>query len=126
MRFALLFGVMIGLGGISARAEETYSDIAGAFSWDALLTMSGASAATLLIVQGTKRGVDRLIKLPTALYAYIVAVLLMLLATHYTGNLNGSSVMLSMLNGYVVSSTASHTYDAVLLKVAGKSPKNQS
>lgn len=123
MRFALLLG-MLGLWDISARAEETVPT-QGAFSWDALLTVSGASAATLLIVQGTKRGLDRLIKLPTALYAYVVAVLLLLLATHYAGTLTWSSAVLALLNGYVASGTASHTYDAVLLKMAGKPPKGK-
>lgn len=56
------------------------------FTWDALVTMSGASLFTFLFVQYTKKLIDRWIKgLPTDVYAVTIAFVALTLAQLATG-----------------------------------------
>jgi len=58
------------------------------FTWEALLTINGASLLTYFIVQYTKKLVDRLArdkKIPTDWYAVAVAWIVLLVANFATG-----------------------------------------
>jgi hypothetical protein len=55
------------------------------FTWDALTAMAGASLLTFFIVQYTKVFMDRLVNLPTDIYAVIIASLILLAAQLATG-----------------------------------------
>lgn len=50
------------------------------FTWEALSAMGGASLLTFFIVQYTKNFLDRVVSIPTDLYAQFVAFLVLLTA----------------------------------------------
>lgn len=82
------------------------------FSWASLLTVSGATAVVTLFVQLTK-GLGVIEKLPTQLYSYFIAVLVLLAATVFTGGLTLSSAVLTLVNGLVVSLASNGAYEAI-------------
>ncbi|MEG2372650.1 MAG: hypothetical protein RSB36_07710, partial [Hydrogenoanaerobacterium sp.] len=56
-------------------------------TWAILATYAGAVAMTALIVQLTKKGLDKIFKIPTQLYSYIVALAVLYTASFFTGQL---------------------------------------
>lgn len=94
-------------------AHETTAVPADPMSWETLATVGGASVFVLIVVQLTKSLLDKLIKIPTTLYAYIIAVITMLLATVFTTGLTPSAALLTLFNGWIVSATASKSYDVM-------------
>lgn len=82
------------------------------FSWASLLTVSGATAVVTLFVQLTK-GLGVIEKLPTQLYSYLIAVLVLLAATVFTGGLTLSSAVLTLVNGLVVSLASNGAYEVI-------------
>ena len=85
-------------------------------TWEYLATVGGAAVFVLLFVQLTKSLIDKLWKIPTTLYAYVIAVVTMIVATAFTSGLTPSAVLLTLFNGWIVSATASKTYDAMTVK----------
>ena len=85
-------------------------------TWDYLATVGGAAVFVLIAVQLTKGLLDKVWKIPTTLYAYILAVITMILATAFTTGLSPSAILLTLFNGWIVSATASKTYDAMAKK----------
>lgn len=82
------------------------------FSWASLLTVSGATAVVTLFVQLTK-GLGVIEKLPTQLYSYLIAVLVLLAATVFTRGLTLSSAVLTLVNGLVVSLASNGAYEVI-------------
>lgn len=82
------------------------------FSWASLLTVSGATAVVTLFVQLTKE-LGFVAKIPTQLYSYLVAVLVLLAATIFTGGMTLSSAVLTVVNGLVVSLASNGAYAAI-------------
>ncbi len=83
------------------------------FTWEALATLAGAVAATTLITQLFK-GVGFIDKLPTRVFAYIVALIVLLAATAFTGGLTWNSGGLCVINAVVVALASNGAYDAVV------------
>ena len=108
-------GAVDGVGN-SGMAEEIYVPTEP-FTWDYLATIGGCAVVVLIVVQLTKNLLDKLIKIPTAIYAYVLAVIVMLLATAFTTGLTPANGLLTLFNGWIVACTASRTHDAI----AGKS-----
>lgn len=107
--------VMLTLASVPAQAEavEFVQDVTEPLTWDYLVSVGGCALFVLVVVQLTKSGLDKLIKIPTAWYAYILAVITMLLATAFTTGLTPSGAILTLFNGWIVASTASRTYDTM-------------
>ena len=82
------------------------------FTWTSILTVGGATAVVALFVQLTK-GLGVIAKIPTQIYSYIVAVIVLLAATIFTGGLTVSSAVLTLVNGLVVSLAANGAYGAI-------------
>lgn len=80
------------------------------FTWETLLTYSGATLVTTLITQLLK-GVGFIDKLPTRVFSYIVALAVMLLALIFTGTLTLASAGLCIVNAVVVSLAANGAFD---------------
>ena len=87
------------------------------FTWELLATYAGAALATGIITQFLK-GIFS--NLPTQALAYIVALLVLLAATFFTGGLSLSAAALAVLNAAVVATAANGTYDAVARLAGGK------
>lgn len=119
--FALLMVLMMILAPVCAVAEPTESVVEGdaaappveSLSWEYLATVTGAAAIVMVIVQLTKGLLDKVWKIPTTLYAYVLAVATMLVATAFTTGLTVSAGLLTLFNGWIVAATAAKSYDVM-------------
>ena len=87
------------------------------FTWAYLATIAGATAATLLIVQFLKLPLDKVCgHIPTRMVAYIIALVLMLVATAFTTGLTAENALLAAVNAFVVALAAMGTYEVTFAK----------
>ncbi len=115
--------LIIGLFCGAAFAEEV-STVGGEsplptepFSWEYLATIAGATVATMLIVQLLKLPLDKVWKIPTRIIAYVIALVVMILATHFTIGLTWSNVGLAALNSVIVALAAMGAYEVSFKKI---------
>lgn len=85
------------------------------FTWAMLGTYAGITACVAMITQVFK-DVGILKKLPTRIFSYIVAVIVLLVSTVFTDGLTWSSGVLCLVNAVVVSLAANGTFDAMQIK----------
>ena len=85
------------------------------FSWTMLATYSGAVLATGLITQFIKN-FNGISKLPTQLLSYLVAFVVLILATWFTDTLTVESAVMCILNAVVVAFASNGAYEAVSVK----------
>lgn len=119
--FALLMVLMMILVPVCAISEpaepvvegEAAAPPAEPFTWEYLATVTGAAAIVMIIVQLTKGLLDKVWKIPTTLYAYVLAVVTMLVATAFTTGLTVSAGLLTLFNGWIVAATAAKSYDVM-------------
>ena len=96
-------------------------DIMGSYmSWEFLGTMSGATAAVLLIVQFLKAPLDRLWKIPTRFIAYLFSLLILFGVDFFTGVISPERIPLLFLNAIIVTVSAMGAYAATFQKLEGK------
>jgi len=88
-------------------------------TWEQLMTIAGATLATLLVVQLLKLPIDKIWKIPTRIVAYVIALVVMLLATHFTIGLTWSNGLLAAFNAVIVALGAMGAYEITFAK-AGK------
>ena len=96
---------------LPASAETVGDAMSQYFSWTYLASIAGATAATLLIVQYTKAGLDRLVKIPTRAYVYVVALGLVVLAEAFTSGIAWRDLPLLMLNALIVATASYGSYE---------------
>lgn len=82
------------------------------FTWEQLATYGGATVATMLFVQFTK-GLPGIKSIPTRLWAYIVAAVLMVLATVFTVPITPAGIVLTLINAAVVAMASCGEYDTL-------------
>lgn len=82
------------------------------FTWEQLATYGGATVATMLFVQFTK-GLPGIKSVPTRLWAYIVAAVLMILATVFTVPITPAGIVLTLINAAVVAMASCGEYDTL-------------
>ena len=87
------------------------------FDWDQLATIAGATVAVLLIVQLLKLPIDKIWKIPTRIVAYVIALVVMLLATHFTIGLTWSNGLLAAFNAVIVTLAAMGSYELTFAKI---------
>ena len=87
------------------------------FTWEQLATIAGATLATLLIVQLLKLPLDKVWKIPTRIIAYVIALIVMLLATHFTIGLTWSNVGLAAINAIIVALAAMGAYEVSFKRI---------
>lgn len=81
-------------------------------TWQTLTTYGGAVLATTTITQFLKElGVFK--RIPTRLFSYCIALILLLFSTLFTSGLTWSRAALSLINAAVVSLAGNGAYDAV-------------
>ena len=85
------------------------------FTWAALGTCAGATLVVTLITQLLK-DLDFIKKIPTRLFSYGVAVVVLFLAAVFSGNLTIDNAVLCLINGVVVSLASNGAFDAVAKK----------
>lgn len=90
------------------------------FSWEQLATIAGATLATLLIAQLLKLPLDKIWKVPTRIIVYVIALIVMLLATMFTSGLTVQTGLLTAMNAVIVALAAMGTYEVTFKKMDGK------
>jgi hypothetical protein len=90
------------------------------FSWEQLATIAGAALATMLIVQLLKLPLDKVWKIPTRIIVFLIAAVVMLLATYFTQGLTWDSALLTVLNAVVAALTAMGGYELTFAKLDAK------
>lgn len=93
------------------------------FSWEQLATISGAALATMLIVQLLKLPLDRVWKIPTRIIVFLIAAVVMLLATYFTKGLSADTAILTILNAVIAALTAMGGYELTFAKLENKNEK---
>ena len=86
------------------------------FSWEYLGTITGATMGTLLIVQLLKLPLDRVWKIPTRIVAYVISLILLLLATGFTMGLDWNTGLLTAINAVIVALAAMGAYEVTFAK----------
>ena len=98
----------------SALAQEVGA-VSG-YTWEALGSMAGATAATLMIVQFIKAPLDKIWHIPTRLLVYLVALLLMLTAQYFSGGLSVESGVLAAVNAAMAALSAYGSYEVIFAR----------
>ena len=80
--------------------------------WNMLGSFAGAASAVGLITQITKN-IPGIVKLPTQLWSYILALVVLLLAQAFTVGLTLSGAVISLFNAALVSLSANGGYQAL-------------
>ena len=89
------------------------------FTWDVLGTYAGAVAAVGVITQLVK-GVPGIVKIPTQIVSYVIALVVMMCAAAFTTGLTASAAVLTVFNAAVVSLAANGVYSAAVKMTGGK------
>lgn len=87
------------------------------FSWEQLATIAGATLATLLIVQLLKLPLDKIWKIPTRFVAYVIALIISLLATQFTTGLTLQNGILAAINAVIIALAAMGAYEITFRKL---------
>lgn len=80
------------------------NNITEILSWEYIGTIAGATAATTLLTQLFKKYLPE--KFPTELFAYLIASVLLIVATIFTNEASIQNIGLALLNGAVVAFSA--------------------
>lgn len=89
-------------------------------SWDQLATIGGAAMATMLIVQLLKLPLDKVWKIPTRIIVFIIAFVVLILATYFTQGLSWNTALLTVINAVIVALTAMGGYELTFAKLEKK------
>lgn len=114
------FAVIASVPVESITAEPIKPDPESApWTWAYLATIAGATAATLLIAEFLKFPLDKVWKIPTRLLVYLIALVVMVVATAFTSGITLNSFLLAVLNAFVVALSAYGSYEVTFAR-AGK------
>lgn len=92
-------------------------NIGDPLTWTYLATIAGAAAFTLLIVQFLKVPLDKVWKIPTRVFAYFVALVIMLIATAFTTGLTTDNALLVAANAFLAATSAYGAYEVTFAKI---------
>ncbi len=90
------------------------------FTWESLATIAGATLATMLIVQLLKLPMDKVWKIPTRIIVFLIAAIVLLLATHFTVGLTSQNAILTIINAVIVALAAMGGYEMTFAKIEKK------
>ena len=108
----LVIGLLIPV----ALAESPIAD--APYDWSILGTTAGAMAAVLLVVQFLKAPLDKIFKIPTRAFVYILSVLIMVGAQYFgNGSIILADLLPLLLNAVVVAMGAMGAYEQTFAKI---------
>jgi hypothetical protein len=95
------------------------------FTWEYLGSLAGAVAVIVLLIQFMKMPLDNLViklfgneaRLPTRLAVWLLAVIILITASYFTGNLTVNTAILALFNAILVAWTAMGAYEATFAKI---------
>ena len=125
MKKVILFLVMMAaallmLSGAFAEIEAVSDLPTEPFTWEYLATIGGATLATMLIVQLLKLPLDKVWKIPTRIIVFLIASVVLLLATHFTAGLTAQNALLTIINAVIVALAAMGGYELTFAKLEKK------
>lgn len=82
------------------------------FTWSMLATYAGATAATVLFTQLLK-GVGVIEKIPTKIFSYVIALIVLVLSQVFIGNFSAQGIALCFFNAGVVALAAQGGYELI-------------
>jgi hypothetical protein len=104
-----------------AAAEVVASEIpTNPVTWEQLATIGGAALATMLIVQLLKLPLDKVWKIPTRIIVFVIAFVVLILATYFTDGLSWNTALLTVINAVIVALTAMGGYEMTFAKMEKK------
>ena len=86
-------------------------------TWEQLATIGGAAMATMLVVQLLKLPLDKVWKIPTRIIVFVIAFIILILATYFTQGLSWSTALLTVINAVIVALTAMGGYELTFKKL---------
>ena len=89
-------------------------------TWAQLATIGGAAMATMLIVQLLKLPIDKVWKIPTRIVVFVIAAIILTLATYFTQGLTWNTAILTLINAVIVALTAMGGYELTFAKIEKK------
>ncbi len=121
----ILFGSIITLFALimmstmAFAADALPSDNVGSYmTWEFLGTISGATAAVLLIVQFIKAPLDKIWRIPTRFIVYIFSFIILISVEYFSvGNISYNRFGLILLNAIIVTIAAMGAYEATFHKL---------
>ncbi len=81
-------------------------------TWEILATYAGALAMVLVVTQFTKN-LSFIGKIPTQIWSYIVALLVLYPANYFIGTLTADTAVLILFNGIIVALAANGGFEAL-------------
>lgn len=81
-------------------------------TWEMLATYAGALAMVLIVTQFTKN-LSFIAKIPTQVWSYIVALLVLYPANYFIGALTIETAVLILFNGIIVALAANGGFEAL-------------
>ena len=121
--FVVAILVLTMLAAVGAYAEATDMgtvpgvEVGEPLTWTYLATIAGAAAFTLLVVQFLKAPLDKVWKIPTRVFAYVVALGVMLVATAFTTGLTVDNALLVGVNALLAALSAYGAYEVTFGKI---------
>ena len=120
-----LFMLFPALAGAEALEEVAIEVVASEIptqpvTWAQLATIGGAAMATLLIVQLLKLPLDKVWKIPTRIIVFVIAAIILTLATYFTQGLTWNTAILTLINAVIVALTAMGGYELTFAKIEHK------
>lgn len=112
-----LFLVLAAVPVMALAEGETAATPTEPLTWAYLATIAGAATFTLLVVQLFKVPLDKVWKIPTRIFVYIVCLATMLLATAFTTGLTIENAALAALNAVLATFTAMGEYEITFAKL---------
>lgn len=94
-------------------------------SWEQLATIGGAAMATMLIVQLLKLPLDKVWKIPTRIIVFVIAFVVLILATYFTQGLTWNTALLTVINAVIVALTAMGGYELTFKKIEERQAKKE-
>ena len=121
--FLLLFLFLFPVAAMAEAIAEVAVEIVASeiptnpVSWEQLATIGGAAMATMLIVQLLKLPLDKVWKIPTRIIVFVIAFIILILATYFTKGLDWSTALLTVINAVIVALTAMGGYELTFKKI---------
>lgn len=81
-------------------------------TWPILATYAGALGMVLVITQLTK-SIGFIKKIPTQLWSYVIALIILYLAHYFTGQLDWSNAVLILFNAAIVALASNGGFEAM-------------
>ena len=122
----LLFLLLLPVAAMAEALVEVATEVVASeiptqpVTWEQLATIGGAAMATMLIVQLLKLPLDKVWKIPTRIIVFIIAAIVLTLATYFTQGLTWNNALLTLINAVIVALTAMGGYELTFAKIEKK------